>query len=145
MMHGTRTNKPTCAEGVVWTAQRIPTAVNVAFLDRSYYCVFQVAPQLSTRVWVDSVPDSLILRKSDSAGKLTRNHLICSQELWPLDHRSIEQYRTVHRYKVLEDIFHCYRHETSQRQCFSTLHNIQQQFTKRPTCLCVCGWSTVKR
>jgi hypothetical protein len=34
-----------------------------------------VAPQLSSRGWVDPVPDPLLLRKSGSA------------ELWPLDHR----------------------------------------------------------
>jgi hypothetical protein len=33
-------------EGVTWSAQRIPTAVNLGFLDRSQYFFFQVAPQL---------------------------------------------------------------------------------------------------
>jgi hypothetical protein len=32
--------------GVTWSAQRIPTAVNFGFLDRSRYFFFQVAPQL---------------------------------------------------------------------------------------------------
>jgi hypothetical protein len=36
---------------------------------------------------VDPVPDALLLRKSGSAGNRTRDHWICSQELWPLDHR----------------------------------------------------------
>jgi hypothetical protein len=36
-------------EGVVWSAQRIPTAVNLGFLDRSRYFFIQVAPQLSSR------------------------------------------------------------------------------------------------
>jgi hypothetical protein len=36
---------------------------------------------------VDPVPDPLLLRKSDSAGNRTRDLWICSQELWPLDHR----------------------------------------------------------
>jgi len=36
---------------------------------------------------VDPVPDPLILRKSGSAGDRTRDLCICSQKLWPLDHR----------------------------------------------------------
>jgi hypothetical protein len=44
------------------------TAVNLGFLDRSRYFLFEVAPQLSSRGLVDPVPDPLLLRKSDSAG-----------------------------------------------------------------------------
>jgi hypothetical protein len=44
----------------------------LAFLDRSRYFFFQVAPQLYSRDWVDPVPDPLLLRKSVSAGNLTR-------------------------------------------------------------------------
>jgi hypothetical protein len=33
-------------EGVTWSAQRIPTAVNFGFLDQSRYFFIQVAPQL---------------------------------------------------------------------------------------------------
>jgi hypothetical protein len=36
-------------EGVAWSEQRIPTAVNLGFLDRSRYFFIQVAPQLSSR------------------------------------------------------------------------------------------------
>jgi hypothetical protein len=36
---------------------------------------------------VDPVPDSLLLRKCGSAGNRTQDLGICSQELWPLDHR----------------------------------------------------------
>jgi hypothetical protein len=36
-------------DGVVWSAQRIPTAVNLGFLDRSRYFFIQIAPQLSSR------------------------------------------------------------------------------------------------
>jgi hypothetical protein len=36
---------------------------------------------------VDPVPDPLLLRKSGSSGNRTRDLRICSQELWPLDHR----------------------------------------------------------
>jgi hypothetical protein len=70
-----------------WLAQRISTAVFSVFLDRSRYSIFQVAPQLSSRGWVDPVPDPLLLRKSGSPGNRTRVLWICSQKLWPLDHR----------------------------------------------------------
>jgi hypothetical protein len=43
----------------------------LGFLDRSLYFFFQVAPQLYSRGWVDSVPDPLLLRKSGSAGNQT--------------------------------------------------------------------------
>jgi len=36
---------------------------------------------------VDPVPDPLLLRKSGSAGDRTQDLCICSQKLWPLDHR----------------------------------------------------------
>jgi hypothetical protein len=65
--------------GVAWSAQQILTAVNLGFLDQSRYFSIQVAPQLS-RGWVDPISDLLLLRKSGSAGNLTR-------DLWPLDHR----------------------------------------------------------
>jgi hypothetical protein len=45
-------------EGVAWSAQRIPTAVNPGFLDRSRYFFIQVAPQLPSRSWVDPVPEN---------------------------------------------------------------------------------------
>jgi hypothetical protein len=62
----------------------------LGFLDRSRYFL-QVAPQLYSRGWVDPVPDPLLLRKSGSAGNLTRNLWICSQELWPIHHRGGHQ------------------------------------------------------
>jgi hypothetical protein len=65
---------------------RIPTAVNIYFLDRSHYFL-QIAPRLSSRSWVNPVPDPILLRKPGSAGNRTRDLWICSQELWPLDHR----------------------------------------------------------
>jgi hypothetical protein len=71
----------------VQSAQRIPTAVNLGFLDQSRYCFIQVAPQLPSRGWVDPVPDPLLLRKSVRAGNRNRDLWICSQKLWPLDHR----------------------------------------------------------
>jgi hypothetical protein len=63
--------QPLRVEGVEWSAQRIPTTVNLRFLDRSRYFFIQVAPQLSSRGWVDPVPDPLLLRKSDRAGNRT--------------------------------------------------------------------------
>jgi hypothetical protein len=36
-------------EGVAWSAQRIPAAVNLSFQNRSRYFSIQVAPQLSSR------------------------------------------------------------------------------------------------
>jgi hypothetical protein len=70
-------------EGVAWSAQRIPTAVNLCFLDRSRYFFIQVAPQLSSRGWVDPVR----LKKTGRAGNRTRDLWICSQKLWQLQHR----------------------------------------------------------
>jgi hypothetical protein len=52
----------------------------------------QVAPQLSSRGWVDPVPDPLLLRKSGRVGNRTRDLWICSQKLWPLDHRGGHPY-----------------------------------------------------
>jgi hypothetical protein len=49
-----------------------PYGRNLGFLDRSRYFIFQVAPQLYSRAWVDPVPDSLLLRKSVSVGNRTR-------------------------------------------------------------------------
>jgi hypothetical protein len=62
------------------------------FLDRSHYYFFQAAPQLYSRGWVDSVPEQLLLGNSCSAGKRTRDLWICSQELWPLDHRGRQSF-----------------------------------------------------
>jgi hypothetical protein len=72
-------------EGVACSAQRIPTAVNLGFPDRRRYSL-EIAPQLSSRGWVDPDPDTLLLRKCGSAGNRTRDLCICSQELWKLDH-----------------------------------------------------------
>jgi len=42
---------------------------------------------MTSRGWVDPVPDPLLLRKSGNAGDRTRDLRICSQKLWPPDHR----------------------------------------------------------
>jgi hypothetical protein len=44
----------------------------LAFLNRSRYSFFQVAPQLYSRGWVDPVRDPQILKKSGSSGNRTR-------------------------------------------------------------------------
>jgi hypothetical protein len=41
---------------------------------------------------MDPVPGPLFLRKSGSSGNQTRDFWICSQELWPLDHRGGDKY-----------------------------------------------------
>jgi hypothetical protein len=65
---------------------RTHVAFNLSFLDRSCYIFFQVAPHLSSWGWVDPIPDPLLLRKFGSTGNRTRDW-VCSQELWPPDHR----------------------------------------------------------
>jgi hypothetical protein len=59
------------------------------FRPRSRYFCIQVAPQLSSRGWVDPVPDAHFLRKSGRAWNRTRDLWICSQKLRPLDHRGV--------------------------------------------------------
>jgi hypothetical protein len=56
-----------------------PYGRNLGFLDRSRYFVFQAAPQLYLRGSVDPVPDPLLLRKSGSAGNLTRTYGIVAR------------------------------------------------------------------
>jgi hypothetical protein len=46
-----------------------------------------VAVQLSSRGWVDPVPQPLLLAKSGSAGNRTQDLWICSWEHWSLYHR----------------------------------------------------------
>ena len=63
----------------------------------------QVTPQLTSRGsrgWVYPVPDPLLLRKSGSAGNRTRDLCICSQNLWPLDHRGC--YLKLHIYNTID-------------------------------------------
>jgi hypothetical protein len=57
----------------------------LGFLDRSRYHLLR--NNSSIVLWVDPVPDPLLLRKSRSLGNRTRDFWICSQELWPLYHR----------------------------------------------------------
>jgi hypothetical protein len=71
-------------EGVAWSAQRIPTADNLDFLDPE---PLHFHSSSSSVIWVYPVTESLFLRKSVSVGNRTRDLWICSQELWPIDHR----------------------------------------------------------
>jgi hypothetical protein len=73
--------------GAAWSAQRIRTAINLGFLDRSRYFFIQVAPHLSSRGWVDPVPDTLLLRKSGGTGNRTRDLWACNQEPRPRPQR----------------------------------------------------------
>jgi hypothetical protein len=57
-------------------------AVNLGFLDHNRYFFIQVAPQLSSRGWMDTVPGPLLLRQSGRAANRTRDH-------WTLDHRGV--------------------------------------------------------
>jgi hypothetical protein len=59
----------------------------LGFLDQNHYYLLHVAPQLYSRGLVDPIPDPLLLRKSGSAEDWTWDLWICSQKLWPLDHR----------------------------------------------------------
>jgi hypothetical protein len=85
---GRRILAPTFAYRGVTRGQRgtSPRPLIFGFIDQSRYYFFQVAPQLSSRGWVDSVSDPVLLKKSDTAVNRTRDLWDCSQELWPLDH-----------------------------------------------------------
>jgi hypothetical protein len=79
-----------------WTlsAKLVPTfagrrcCVVSATNSHGHYFFIQVVPQLSSQGWAGPVPDPLLLRKSGRAGNQTWDLWICSQKLWPLDHRS---------------------------------------------------------
>jgi hypothetical protein len=108
-------------EGVAWSVQRIHPVVSLSFLDRSRYYFFQVAPQLSSRGWVDPDPDPPLLRKSGSAGNRTQDLWICSQKLWLLDHRGS-------RKKMV--IYHKSRCESGRYRIFQKeLYNFERVYT----------------
>jgi hypothetical protein len=64
---------PTFADRAFYVASVTePYGRILIFLDRSRYFFFQVTPQFYSRVWMDPVPDPLLLRKSCSAGNRTQ-------------------------------------------------------------------------
>jgi hypothetical protein len=87
---------PTFADREVSRGQRggSSTVVNFSFIDRSLYFFFQVSPHLSSRGWVDPVPDPLLRRKFGSAVNRTHDLWVSCQELWTLDHRGDRRFDT---------------------------------------------------
>ena len=59
---------------------------------------------------MDPVPDPLLLTKSGSAGNRTRYLCICSQKLWPLDHRG-GQWTDMHNIKLCHVNRYCNRYK----------------------------------
>jgi hypothetical protein len=56
--------------GVTWSAQRIPTVVNLGFLDRSRYFL-GIAPQLSSRGFSENLAEPG--NEPGTSGSVTRN------------------------------------------------------------------------
>jgi hypothetical protein len=83
---GQRILVPAFADRGVSRGQRgaTPTPVNLSFLDRSSNFFIPVAPHLSSRGWMDSIPGSLLLRKSGTDWNRTRDLWVWRQELCPL-------------------------------------------------------------
>jgi hypothetical protein len=81
---GRRILVPTFADRGVSRGQRggSLTVVNLGFLDRSRYFLYQVARHFSSRGRKDPVPDPLLLRKYGSARNRTWDLCVCSHELW---------------------------------------------------------------
>jgi hypothetical protein len=57
----------------------VPTLVEIEFSRPKPLLFFQVSPHLSSRGWVDPVPDPLLLRKSGSTGNRTQDLWVSSQ------------------------------------------------------------------
>jgi hypothetical protein len=79
---------PTFADRGLSLGQRggSPTVVNLGFLDRSRCFSLKYLLIYPQKGRVDPVSDALLLRKSGSAGNLTRDLWVCIQEVWPADH-----------------------------------------------------------
>ena len=82
---------------------------------------------------MDPVPDPLLLGKSGSAGNRTRDLRICSQKLWPLDHRGghEEQIRKRNLVGTLRHYFYI----TWRFQCNVKTRGFQECFWKA-ACRC---------
>ena len=50
-------------QGALWLAKRLSLNLNFSFLNRIRYFSYQVATQLSSRGWVDPVPDPILPEK----------------------------------------------------------------------------------
>jgi hypothetical protein len=112
-----------CGDGVAWSAQRIPTAVprlcglqgirhadyaanrNLGFLNRRPHFFDQVASELYSRGWLHPVPDYYYPENR------TRTLRVCSQELWPLDHRG----------GLVRTVWNIQIHSMCRKQSLSTL------------------------
>jgi hypothetical protein len=75
---------PTFADRGLSRGQRggSPMVVNLSFLHRSRYFSFKCLLIYPHKGSVDPVPDTLLLRKSVSAGNRTWNLCVCSKEIW---------------------------------------------------------------
>jgi hypothetical protein len=93
-----------------------PYGRNLDLLERNGYFFFQVAPQLYSWGWVDSVPDSLVFRKFGSARNRTRTSGSVA--------RNSEHQTTEAVYFLLHNIYKKSSYLTGNR----ILHNIQIQF-----------------
>jgi hypothetical protein len=131
----------------------VPYGRILGFLDRSSYFLFLVAPQLYSRGWVDSVPDSLLLliRKSSSPGNRTltsgsdENKVNCSSHDLILeapsksncDSRLVECKNIVPRISALE-IYVAFSLSLSL-YIYIYIHTHTHIHTH--TCMCVCWMS----
>ena len=50
-------------QGALWLAKRLSLNLNFSFLNRISYFSYQVATQLSSRGWVDPIPDPILPEK----------------------------------------------------------------------------------
>jgi hypothetical protein len=107
-----------------------PRLLNLGFLDRSRHFSIQVATQLSSRGWVDPVPDPLLLRKSGSAGNRTWDLWICSQELWPLDHRG-DRKLTIRSLYINRMKFRKLKLQNNNRKYFKTAYCSKWKFGRK--------------
>ena len=73
--------------GVTWSAQRIPTAVNLCLLNLDRYLFYSSSSSIDLTRFTRLSADPLPLRKSGSTGNRTWDLCICSQKPWPLHHR----------------------------------------------------------
>jgi hypothetical protein len=73
-------------EGIPWSAQWIPTAVNFGLLDRSRYFL-EIASQLFSRGWVEPVLDPLLVKNLVSPGNEPDTSWSVARNSWLLYHR----------------------------------------------------------